>query len=92
MFPGDAESLATQVKDLLRNPQWASDLAVRALHEIGKYDWNRIAGKTIEVYGRNRNESCHNGGGKRNTFASIDMSSAKADGADIGSSLHGIHH
>ncbi|WP_018133138.1 1,4-alpha-glucan branching protein domain-containing protein [Effusibacillus pohliae] len=52
MYPGDAHSLATQVKDLLRDPHWASGLAQTALAEIGRFDWNRIAEQTIGVYGK----------------------------------------
>lgn len=52
MYPGDAGSLAVQVKDLLHDPQFADALAETAFNEIGRYDWDRIARQTIAVYGK----------------------------------------
>ena len=52
MFPDDVNSLALQVKELLGDPERAAQLAKTALQEIGKYDWNRIAEQTIDVYRR----------------------------------------
>ncbi|MFC4767612.1 1,4-alpha-glucan branching protein domain-containing protein [Effusibacillus consociatus] len=60
MYPGDVHSLSLQVRDLLSNPQRASELAETALHEIGKYDWNRIAEQTIRIYGKVIGEKASN--------------------------------
>lgn len=50
MYPDDAHSLSLQVRDLLRDPALGERLAQTALHEIDRYDWNRIAQQTIAVY------------------------------------------
>lgn len=52
MYPGDKQSLASQVTQVLLNPEWAKTLAETAYGEIGNYDWNRIAIQTIAVYER----------------------------------------
>ncbi|HWJ02779.1 MAG TPA: 1,4-alpha-glucan branching protein domain-containing protein [Verrucomicrobiae bacterium] len=59
MYPGDAYSLAKQVKDLLRDPNWADSLADQALADLNKYNWNKIAEKTLDVYTKalNKKES-----------------------------------
>jgi 1,4-alpha-glucan branching enzyme len=50
IYPNDAYSLATQVKQVLRNPEWAKEMQHKALQDISKYDWNRIAMRTIDIY------------------------------------------
>lgn len=52
MYPGDAHSLAFQVNTLLRNSERSFAMALTALKEIGKYDWNEIAGQTLAIYER----------------------------------------
>lgn len=51
MYAGDVNSLTIQVKDLLRNPEWARSLARSGKEQVGRFDWNSIAAKTIAVYG-----------------------------------------
>ncbi len=50
IYPNDAYSLATQVKELLRNDDNTERMRDVALQDIGKYDWNRIAIRTIDIY------------------------------------------
>ena len=52
MYAGDALSLANQVRALLKNPEWARSLAQTATAQIGRFEWNRIALGTINVYHR----------------------------------------
>jgi 1,4-alpha-glucan branching enzyme len=50
VYTGNAQSLADQIKAMLSNPLWARSLARTASSEIGKFDWSRIAARTLEVY------------------------------------------
>jgi glycosyltransferase involved in cell wall biosynthesis len=50
MYPNDEYSLALQVKDLLRNPKLRRTIRDAAFQDIQKYDWNRIAIRTIDIY------------------------------------------
>lgn len=50
MHPGNPTSLATQVKALLGNREFAMTLADNALRQLWKYDWNQIAGQTMSIY------------------------------------------
>jgi 1,4-alpha-glucan branching enzyme len=50
MLPGDAYSCAVQVGALLRDRAFAHNLASTARAEIGRYDWNRIAAQTADIY------------------------------------------
>jgi 1,4-alpha-glucan branching enzyme len=50
IYPNDAYSLATQVKQVLGNPEWSREMRETALQDILKYDWNRIAKRTIDIY------------------------------------------
>ncbi|HZW83398.1 MAG TPA: glycosyltransferase family 4 protein, partial [Candidatus Deferrimicrobium sp.] len=50
VYAGNPQSLADQIKGMLANPLWARSLARTAALEIGKFDWSRIAARTLEVY------------------------------------------
>lgn len=50
MFPGDVASLSSQVIAIIKNKRLAYALADTARKELGRFDWRRIAGQTIEVY------------------------------------------
>ncbi|MDA8441011.1 MAG: DUF1957 domain-containing protein, partial [Peptococcaceae bacterium] len=50
IYPGDVNSLVTQVSALLEKPALAKKLAKTAQNEIAKYSWQQIALRTIEVY------------------------------------------
>ncbi|MDR6224753.1 1,4-alpha-glucan branching protein domain-containing protein [Desmospora profundinema] len=49
-YPGDAPSLALQIRTLLENPEQARRLAATAREEISRFDWSHIAGETAAVY------------------------------------------
>ncbi|PTX55355.1 1,4-alpha-glucan branching enzyme [Melghirimyces profundicolus] len=61
-LPGDVDSLALQIQTLLSDPERARRMAESARAEVDRFDWNRIARRTIEIYGealpsRRRTES-----------------------------------
>ncbi|WP_206916041.1 1,4-alpha-glucan branching protein domain-containing protein [Alicyclobacillus suci] len=51
-FPGDAASVANQVWRLLREPQFAAQLADNAKRSLHRFDWQNIARQTAGVYHR----------------------------------------
>lgn len=55
-YPGDAHSIATQVKDLLRDSHRAKVLAEEAIAELNRFDWRQIAESTVGVYREIRGE------------------------------------
>lgn len=79
MYPADVDSLALQVNRLLDDPVLADAMKCTAAEEIKRYNWQRIARQTIDLYESllgemgEANESCDHGRRKRNPFASVDL-------------------
>ncbi|WP_067625357.1 1,4-alpha-glucan branching protein domain-containing protein [Alicyclobacillus acidiphilus] len=49
-YPGDAHSIAEQVKRLLRDSTLRDEIAQTATKELSRFDWMTIADQTMEVY------------------------------------------
>jgi 1,4-alpha-glucan branching enzyme len=50
VYPGDAGSLATQVRRILRDRDFARNLARVAEAGLARFDWNHIAKETLQRY------------------------------------------
>ncbi|GMA51131.1 hypothetical protein GCM10025857_24880 [Alicyclobacillus contaminans] len=50
VLPGNPQSIADQVMQLLRNPAWAQALAEAARERVKQYDWEVIAQETADIY------------------------------------------
>ncbi|WAH37658.1 1,4-alpha-glucan branching protein domain-containing protein [Alicyclobacillus dauci] len=50
VYPHDPESLAEQLKRLLRDKEFAKRLSAAAEEELVRFDWMQIAGNTIRLY------------------------------------------
>jgi 1,4-alpha-glucan branching enzyme len=50
VYPNDAQSLATQIKRILGDPDFATQLSHTAEMELVRFDWSYIAEETIHCY------------------------------------------
>ncbi|GGE27353.1 hypothetical protein GCM10011571_31960 [Marinithermofilum abyssi] len=71
MYPGDAFSLALQVRSILSYPDRAQRLAEAGRKEVSRFDWHRIAEQTDRVY-RNVLGNAALSSGKQEIAAAMD--------------------